>query len=130
MIGAGAGWDEATRARALAARILELQTEEDADTERLTPLLAGVLELLPWIHQRHPEPYPAFGQPLGDFFDDWLDGMVSQRGLTRDALRNCAPTPTRGRRRATAMSTPACAPLSMTSSRFSPRSTGATSSCR
>ncbi|MEN3284735.1 MAG: hypothetical protein V7607_5875 [Solirubrobacteraceae bacterium] len=97
-----AGWDEGTRARALAARVLELQTQEAAEAERLAPLLAGVLELLPWIHQWRPEPDPAYGQPLGGFFEDWLDGMLAQLGLTRDALRDWrAPAPTRGRRRAT-----------------------------
>lgn len=97
---AWAGWGEATRARALAARVLELQDQDAAGTERLAPLLAGVVELLPWIHQWHPEPDPASGQPLGAFFEDWLDGMLAQLGLTRDALRDWrAPTPTRGRRR-------------------------------
>ncbi|MEJ7787450.1 MAG: BREX-2 system adenine-specific DNA-methyltransferase PglX, partial [Solirubrobacteraceae bacterium] len=97
---AWAGWDEATRARALASRVLELQSEDAADSDRLAPILAGVLELLPWIHQWHPEPDPAFGQPLGPFFEDWLDGMLAQLGLTREALREWRPpAPTRGRRR-------------------------------
>ncbi len=97
---AWAGWDEATRARALASRVLELQSEDAAGAERLAPLLAGVLELLPWIHQWHPEADPAFGQPLGPFFEDWLDGMLAQLGLTREALRDWRPpAPTRGRRR-------------------------------
>ncbi len=97
---AWAGWDEATRARALATRVLELQSEDAAEADRLAPLLAGVLELLPWIHQWHPEPDPTFGQPLGPFFEDWLDGMLSQLGLTREALRDWRPpAPTRGRRR-------------------------------
>lgn len=99
---AWAGWDEATRARALAARVLELQSQDNADAARLTPLLAGVLELLPWIHQWSPAPGPALGQPLGTFFEDWLDGMLAQLGLTREGLRDWrAPALTRGRRRAT-----------------------------
>jgi len=103
---AWAGWDEATRARALAARVLELQSEDAAGADRLAPLLAGVLELLPWIHQWRPEPDPALGQPLGAFFEDWLDGMLAQLGVTRDALRDWrAPTPTRGRRRTATPST-------------------------
>jgi hypothetical protein len=97
---AWAGWDEATRARALAARVLELQSQDNAGADRLAPLLAGVLELLPWIHQWHPEANPALGQPLGAFFEDWLDGMLAQLGLTRDTLRDWrAPAATRGRRR-------------------------------
>jgi hypothetical protein len=98
-----AGWDEGTRARALAAKVLELQIQDAADAERLTPLLAGVLELLPWIHQWQPEPDPATGQPLGAFLEDWLSGSLSGLGLTRDDLTAWRPpAPTRGRRRRTA----------------------------
>jgi hypothetical protein len=87
-----AGWDEGVRARALAARVLELQREEAAEVERLKPLLAGVLELLPWIHQWQPEPDPATGQPLGAFLDDLLDGTLSGLGLTRyDLMQWQAP---------------------------------------
>jgi hypothetical protein len=82
--------------------VLELQSEEAADAARLRPLLAGVLELLPWIHQWRSEPDPSLGQPLGAFFEDWLDGTLSGLGLTRDALRAWRPPPpTRGRRRHT-----------------------------
>lgn len=104
-----AGWDERARARAMAARILELQESEAADAERLTPLLAGVLELLPWIHQWHPEPDPEYGhRPAGAYLEDWLDGMLSTLGLTREALRNWhAPAPARGRARGAATTTTA-----------------------
>jgi hypothetical protein len=97
-----AGWDELERARALAARVLELRDAEAADAERLTPLLAGVLELLPWIAQWHPDHDPLYGMSPGAFFDTWLDGTLAEHGLTRDALRAWRPpAPTRrGRRRA------------------------------
>ena len=74
--------------------------QDAADAERLTPLLAGVLELLPWVHQWHPEPDPATGQPLGTFFEDWLSGTLSGLGLTRDDLTAWRPpAPARGGRR-------------------------------
>jgi hypothetical protein len=98
-----AGWDELGLARALAGRITELRNEEAADAERLTSLLAGVLELLPWIHQWHSDSNPAFGGPPGTFLDSWLDGQLSELAVTRDTLRAWRPPPpTRGRRRATA----------------------------
>jgi hypothetical protein len=96
-----AGWDEAQRVQALAARIGDLREKEGADTERLTPLLAGVLELLPWVHQWHPEVVPDYGQTLGDAFEAWLDEQLSAAGTTRENLRAWrAPAPTRRRKRA------------------------------
>jgi hypothetical protein len=83
-----AGWNAGQRARALAARVLELQMQDNAAAERLTPLLAGVLELLPWVRQWQPEPDPATGQPLGDFLEQWLDGTLSGLGSTRDDLKS------------------------------------------
>ena len=100
-----AGWNERDLARALAGRITELRQEHAADAERLVPLLAGVLELLPWIHQWHPESDPLFGGPPGAFFEGWLDGELASLGVTRETLRAWRPpTPTRGRK-ATASTT-------------------------
>ena len=98
-----AGWNELELARALAGRITALRNEEAAGAERVTSLLAGVLELLPWIHQWHPDPDPTYnGQPPGAFFEGWLDGQLSELAVTRETLRAWRPpAPTRGRRRAT-----------------------------
>lgn len=60
--------------------------DEGAHAQRLTPLLAGVLELLPWVHQWHPDSEPDYGDPPGDFFDDWLDQQLVELGLTREVL--------------------------------------------
>jgi hypothetical protein len=100
-----AGWNERDLARALAGRITELRQEHAADAGQLVPLLAGVLELLPWIHQWHPDSDPLFGGPPGTFFEGWLDGELASLGVTREALRAWRPpTPTRGRK-ATASTT-------------------------
>jgi len=94
-----AGWDARDLARALAGRITELREQEAADAERLVPLLAGVLELLPWIHQWHPESEALYGGPPGRYFEDWLDGQLSELTVTRETLRAWRPpAPTRGRR--------------------------------
>jgi hypothetical protein len=100
-----AGWNERDLARALAGRITELRVEHAAGAEQIVPLLAGVLELLPWIHQWHSESDPLFGGPPGAFFEGWLDGELASLGVTRDTLRAWRPpTPTRGRK-ATASTT-------------------------
>ncbi|MDA0169810.1 BREX-2 system adenine-specific DNA-methyltransferase PglX [Solirubrobacter taibaiensis] len=94
-----AGWDELQLARALAGRITELRDEDAADAKRVTPLLTGVLELLPWIHQWHPDADPDFAGPPGEFFESWLDGQLAELAVTRDTLRAWRPSaPVRGRR--------------------------------
>ncbi len=94
-----AGWDERDLARALAGRIMELREQEAADAERLAPLLANVLELLPWVHQWHPESDMLYGGPPGQYFESWLDGQLAELGITRDNLRAWRPpATTRGRK--------------------------------
>jgi len=87
-----AGWNERDQARALATRIIDLRQQENAEAARLTPLLAGILEFLPWIEQWFPDPDPDYGGPAGEFFTDWLDGELSGLGLTRDELRAWRPS--------------------------------------
>lgn len=94
-----AGWDERDLARALAARVMELREQDAADAERVSSLLAGVLELLPWIHQWHPESDPLYGGPPGQYFEGWLDGQLAELAITRETLRSWRPSaPTRGRK--------------------------------
>jgi hypothetical protein len=94
-----AGWDERDLARALAARTMELREQEAADAGRVTPLLAGVLELLPKIRQWYPDSDPLYSGPPGQYFEGWLDGQLAELATTRVNL--CAwrpPAPTRGRK--------------------------------
>jgi hypothetical protein len=94
-----AGWDERDLARALAGRVMELREQDAAGAERVTSLLAGVLELLPWIHQWHPESDALYGGPPGQYFEGWLDGQLAELAITRDTLRSWRPpAPTRGRK--------------------------------
>jgi len=94
-----AGWDERDLARALAGRIMELREQHAADAERVTPLLAGVLELLPWIYQWHPDSDSLFGGPPGQYFESWLDGQLAELAITRATLRAWRPpAPTRSRK--------------------------------
>ena len=86
-----AGWDHLQRAQALAA--LYQERKNDAWTkERLTPLLAGLLELVPWLKQWHNEPNAAFGgQRLGDYFAQYVESEARELGLTLDDLRAWRP---------------------------------------
>lgn len=94
-----AGWDHLGQARALAAHYTK-RKEEGAELGELTPLLAGVAELLPWLLQWHDEPDPVYGERMGQFFAGFLSSESAGLGVTTDDLRDWRPpAPTRGRRK-------------------------------
>ena len=71
-----AGYDHLARARAIAAWYVERKDTDGWPPERLTPLLAGLLELVPWLRQWHNDIDPESGLRMGDFFS----GYVEERG--------------------------------------------------
>ena len=68
-----AGWDSLQRAQALAAWYVDARDQEAWPPERLTPLLDGLDELLPWLLQWHNETDPAVGMGLGTYFQGFVD---------------------------------------------------------
>ena len=93
-----AGWDHADQALAL-ARTLGDQQAQGASTEALTPLLVGLAELEPWLHQWHADYDAARGGSPAQSITGLLDHTLTGLGLTRldlDAWR--PPAPPRGRR--------------------------------
>jgi len=62
-------------------------------------LLAGPLEVMPWVRQWHDEPDPNFGQSCAEAYDTYLTTQRETRNLTEDALRAwLPPQATRGGR--------------------------------
>ena len=75
------------------------------DIPRLVPLLAGLIELLPWLKQWHNEVDKEFGLPMGNYFDGFLQEESRPLGLTFDQIRGWQPpqrTSTRGRKKSSA----------------------------
>jgi hypothetical protein len=95
-----AGWDHEQRARALATLYWNRKTEESWSGERLTPMLAGLLELLPWLGQWHAEPSDDYaGDTPANYYTGFLDAECRAFGLTHDDLRAWRPPEkTRGRK--------------------------------
>ncbi|MDQ0826919.1 hypothetical protein QFZ60_003092 [Arthrobacter sp. B2I5] len=93
-----AGWDHATAALALARATAELDAE-GATPEQLTPLLAGLDELEPWVIQWHSEIDPAIGSSPAAAITGMLDGYLSRLALTRTDLINWRPAASAGRGR-------------------------------
>ncbi|MFI7291148.1 BREX-2 system adenine-specific DNA-methyltransferase PglX [Streptomyces anulatus] len=92
------GWDHREQAQALTTYFTN---EHDLSTEEMTPLLAGVLELQPWLDQWHNEFDPLYGSSPAAFFAGYRATQQGDRGLTDEDLRTWRPAPaTRGRRAA------------------------------
>lgn len=85
-----AGWNHLEQATALIA-YYDARKREGWDAKRLTPLLAGLDQLLPWIHQWHPEIDAEFGETAGQSFQTMLEHDAHELGLTLEDIRNWTP---------------------------------------
>ncbi len=87
-----AGWDHLQRAQALGGLYLNRRDVEGWTADRLAPMLAGLLELIPWIKQWHNEPSAEFGGlQMGDYYAQFLDEECRRNNLTHDDLRAWRP---------------------------------------
>jgi hypothetical protein len=96
-----AGWNYLEQATALVG-YYDARKREGWDAKRLTPLLAGLDQLLPWIHQWHPEVDKEFGETAGQSFQNMLEHDAHELGLTLEQIRQWTPPqtpPGRGRKR-------------------------------
>jgi len=93
-----AGWDHLQQAQAVAGYYERMRTNEGWSDERLLPLLAGVLELLPWLLQWHNALDPQYGMGLGDFFRSFVGEEARRMGMTLDEVRAWQP-PAKPRRK-------------------------------
>jgi hypothetical protein len=85
-----AGWDHLQQATALIA-YYDARKREGWRPNRLTPLLAGLDQLLPWIHQWHPEIDKEFGETAGQSCQAMLEHDAHELGLTLDEIRQWTP---------------------------------------
>ncbi|MFB6650633.1 BREX-2 system adenine-specific DNA-methyltransferase PglX [Streptomyces microflavus] len=83
-----AGWDHRERAYALDAYIA---SHEALTAEELTPFLAGLLELQPWLDQWHNEFDATFGSSPATYFRGDRQMVQGENGLTDDDLRAWRP---------------------------------------
>ncbi|MEY5026417.1 MAG: hypothetical protein RLZZ244_1945, partial [Verrucomicrobiota bacterium] len=80
---AWAGWDHAQQAQALAAYYMDARHSWAFPPEKLRILLAGLLELLPWLHQWHSAMDPNYGASPAQSIEALLDSECHDLGLTR-----------------------------------------------
>ncbi len=85
-----AGWTHLQQATAVIG-YYDTRKREGWDAKRLTPLLAGLDQLLPWVKQWHPEVDPEFGESAGQSFQTLLESDAHELGLTLDTVRGWTP---------------------------------------
>lgn len=95
-----AGWNHRDQAVALVREMLNQQALGSSD-EALVPMVAGLVELEPWLQQWHTDLEPEFGSSPAQAVTSQIDQFLAQLQLTRDdvnARRPEAATRTRRRR--------------------------------
>jgi hypothetical protein len=73
-------------------------TKDGWGVDKLTPLIAGLAEVMPWVRQWHADIDPAYGASPAADYDAYLEDQMVKYGLAEDDLRKWSP-PTAGRRR-------------------------------
>ncbi|MFI5616279.1 BREX-2 system adenine-specific DNA-methyltransferase PglX [Streptomyces sp. NPDC051567] len=86
-----AGWDHREQAQALSTYFTN---HDELSAEELTPLLAGLLELQPWLTQWHDEFDGLYGGSPAAFFEGYRSAKQGEHGLTDDDLRAWRPPAT------------------------------------
>jgi hypothetical protein len=113
---AWAGLDHLELARAVSACYVQVKEKTGGSGDpRLEPLLAALLELLPWLKQWHNEVDPEYGLRMGDYFAGFVEeeGRELRKSLeetaaweppkrSRPGRRNNAARTQRSRRNGTA----------------------------
>jgi hypothetical protein len=97
-----AGWDHRDQAQALVNLVKDRTSQLSWDNARITPLLVGLAELMPWVRQWFGTDDQEWGGNAAEEFGTYLDTEHAKRGLTVEQLTSWRPAPkTRGRKPAT-----------------------------
>ncbi|WP_371268604.1 BREX-2 system adenine-specific DNA-methyltransferase PglX [Streptomyces atratus] len=93
-----AGWDHKDQVQALINVINDRTEQAGWETPRLMPLIAGIQELMPWVHQWHGEYDEEWDGTPAEEYQAYLDEQRAKHGLSAEDLRAWRPErKTRGR---------------------------------
>ena len=95
---AWAGWNHLQQATAVAAYYLDMKDSEGWEPARLQPLLASLLELVPWLEQWHNELDPVFGERMGNYYRSFVTEEARALGFTLEDLQGWKPVPVAAKR--------------------------------
>jgi len=89
---AWAGYDHLQLARSISSYYVDIQERLGGRNDpRLVPLLACLLELIPWLKQWHNEVDPEFGERMGDYFQGFVNEEARQLGKTIPEIKAWQP---------------------------------------
>jgi hypothetical protein len=91
-----AGWNHLEQARALATYYQRMRTEEGWEPDRLKSILAGVLDLKPWLIHWHNDLDPETGERLGQYFAQFAESQCQELGFSPEEVRAWQPNSTAG----------------------------------
>ncbi len=95
-----AGWDHREQVQALSVLAVERGDHDGWGREELTPIIAGLREVMPWVRQWHGDFDPDLGESPADVYDAFLADRMQSLHLTDEDLTSWRPpATTRGRRR-------------------------------
>ena len=93
-----AGWGHLAQAQALATVYVERRSQEAWEAHRLLPVLAGLVELEPWLHQWYAEKREGYPGSPAQFYTDFINQERSTLSSDRAAAaRRPRPALTPGR---------------------------------
>lgn len=87
-----AGWDHRDQAQALVNLVNDRTSEAGWGTDKITPLLAGLAEVMPWVKQWHGEFDEEWGGNPAEEYQAFLDEQRTRHQLTVDDLKAWRPT--------------------------------------
>ncbi|MET8140192.1 BREX-2 system adenine-specific DNA-methyltransferase PglX [Sphaerisporangium sp. NPDC005288] len=94
-----AGWDHREQAQALATAIVDREQNHGWPADRLTPLLTGLREVLPWVRQWHDDFDPLYSGTPADIYEGFLNQTRDRLNLSDDDLTAWRPPKTARTRR-------------------------------
>lgn len=97
---AWAGYNHLQHAQAISAYYVDVQERLGGrDDPRLIPLLAGVIELLPWLKQWHHDLDPEYNQRMDEVYEGFVTEEAKGLGMTEDEVKAWQPPARTGRSR-------------------------------
>ncbi|MEU4319431.1 BREX-2 system adenine-specific DNA-methyltransferase PglX [Nocardia fluminea] len=96
-----AGWNHAEQALALAG-IIGSRIQDGVTGALLIPLVAGLVELSPWVRQWHSEVDLEYGISMADLIDEQIRTHCVELGISSEDAAMWRPKPTNRGRRTTA----------------------------
>lgn len=90
---AWAGYNHLQLSRAISEYYVDVQERHGGrDDPRLIPLLACLIELIPWLKQWHNDPDPAYdNMRMGDYFESFVNEEARQLGRTIPEIKAWEP---------------------------------------